>query len=64
LKKLVESNGAEVVGLAVIVYQPNPKTVDFGSLPFYYLAKLDSMYYNAAACEMCKCGVPAEKVWV
>jgi orotate phosphoribosyltransferase len=65
LKKLVESNGAEVVGLAVIVYQPNPKTADFGSLPFYYLAKLDSMYYkDADSCEMCNRGVPAEKVWV
>ncbi len=65
LKKLVEASGAEVVGLAVIVYQPNPKTADFGSLPFYYLAKLDSMYYkDAASCEMCKRGVPAEKVWV
>jgi orotate phosphoribosyltransferase len=65
LKKLVEANGAEVVGLAVIVYQPNPKTADFGSLPFYYLAKLDSMYYkDADSCEMCKRGVPAEKVWV
>jgi orotate phosphoribosyltransferase len=65
LKKLVEGNGAEVVGLAVIVYQPNPKTADFGSLPFYYLAKLDSMYYkDGDSCDMCKRGVPAEKVWV
>src|SRR3984893_17735533 len=35
LKRLVESTAAEVVGLAVIIYQPTPKTVDFGSLPFY-----------------------------
>lgn len=65
LKALVESNGAEVVGLAVIVYQPNPKTVDFGSLPFYYLAKLDALYYkDASSCEMCRNGVPVEQVWV
>jgi orotate phosphoribosyltransferase len=65
LKKLVESNGAEVVGLGVIVYQPNPRTADFGSLPMYYLAKLDSVYYkDAASCEMCRAGVPIEKVWV
>jgi orotate phosphoribosyltransferase len=65
LKHLVEANGAEVVGLAVVIYQPTPKTPDFGSLPFYYLAKLDAMYYqDAAVCEMCRRGVPVEKVWV
>jgi len=65
LKTLVESAGAEVAGLAVIVYQPNPRTVNFGSLPLYYLAKVDATYYkDAASCEMCKNGVPAEKVWV
>src|SRR5581483_10806255 len=45
LKRLVESSGAQVIGLAVIVYQPTPKTADFGSLPLYYLAKLDATYY-------------------
>ena len=65
LKRLVESTGAEVVGLAVIVYQPTPKTADFSPLPFFYLAKLDAMYYmDAGSCELCKRGVPAEKVWV
>jgi orotate phosphoribosyltransferase len=65
LKRLVESNGAEVVGLAVIIYQPTPKTIDFSPLPFYHLAKLDATYYkDAGSCEMCKRGVPAEKVWI
>jgi orotate phosphoribosyltransferase len=65
LKALVESNGAEVVGLAVVIYQPTPKTPDFGQLPLYYLAKLDAMYYrDAQTCEMCKRGIEAEKVWV
>ena len=65
LKRLVESTGAEVVGLAVIVYQPTPKTPDFSPLPFYYLAKLDATYYmDAGSCDLCKRGVPAEKVWV
>jgi orotate phosphoribosyltransferase len=65
LKSLVESTGAQVVGLAVIIYQPTPKTVDFSPLPFYYLAKLDATYYkDAGSCEMCKRGVPAEKVWI
>ena len=65
LKKLVESNGAEVVGLAVIIYQPKPKTLNFDPLPFYSLAKLDATYYkDAGSCDMCKRGVPAEKVWI
>ena len=65
LKRLVESTGAEVVGLAVIIYQPTPKTPDFSPLPFYYLAKLDATYYkDAGSCDLCKRGVPAEKVWI
>jgi orotate phosphoribosyltransferase len=63
LKRLVESAGGNVVGLAVMIYQPNPKTIDFSPLPLYYLAKLDASYYqNGSACELCKAGVPLEKV--
>jgi orotate phosphoribosyltransferase len=65
LKKLLESSGANVVGLAVIIYQPIPTTVNFGSLPLYYLAKLDASYYaGAGQCEMCQRGVPVQKVWI
>jgi orotate phosphoribosyltransferase len=65
LKQLVESNGAEVVGLAVMIYQPTPKTPSFDPLPFYYLAKLDAIYYqDAKSCDLCKKGVPFEKVWI
>jgi len=65
LKSLVEANGGEVVGLAVVVYQPTPKTPDFAGLPFYYLAKLEGRYSSdAATCDLCKAGVPLEKVWV
>ena len=54
LKELLESRGATVVGLAVIIYQPTPKTLNFGSLPLYYLAKLEASYYaGAAQCELC-----------
>ena len=64
LKQLVESKGAEVVGLAVIIHQPTPRTPDF-SLPFYYLAKLEAVYYrDAAACDLCHRGEPLEKVLV
>jgi len=47
----------------VIIYQPNPQIYDFGSLPLYYLAKLEASYYaDAAHCELCKRGVPLERV--
>jgi len=65
LKGMLEASGAIVVGLAVIIYQPNPDMIDFGSLPLYYLAKLDAHYYaDAAHCELCKEGTPVEKSWV
>ena len=64
LKKLVEGNGANVVGLGVMIYQPTPQTPEF-DLPFYYLAKLDSVYYkDASSCDLCKSGVPVENVWI
>jgi orotate phosphoribosyltransferase len=65
LRALVEAGGAQVLGIAVIIYQPTPETQDFGSLPLFYLAKLEASYYSdAAACELCKRGVPLVKVWV
>jgi orotate phosphoribosyltransferase len=65
LKRLLEANGAIVVGLAVIIYQPTPDTFDFGSLPLYHLAKLEARYFaDSAHCELCKQGIPLEKVWV
>ncbi len=65
LKKLVESNGAQVVGLAVVVYQPTPATPDFSPLPFFYLAELKGIYYrDAAVCDLCRHGTPVEKVRV
>ncbi len=64
LRKLVEAKGAEVVGLAVAVYQPNPTIADLGTVPLFYLAKMDALYYNdSSSCELCRRGVPIEKVW-
>jgi orotate phosphoribosyltransferase len=64
LKALVESHGAEVVGMAVAVYQPNPTAASFGHLPFFHLAKMDATYYkDSASCDLCKQGVPSEKIW-
>src|ERR1017187_6544712 len=65
MQELLESRGARVVALAVIVYQPTPRTRDFGELPLYYLAKLNASYYaDAAHCDLCKEGAPVQKVWV
>ena len=65
LKQLLESRGALVVAMAVIIYQPTPQTRDFGALPLYYLARLEASYYaDGAHCELCKQGVPLETVWL
>lgn len=65
LKNLVESKGAQVVGMAVVIYQPTPRTPDFSPLPLYYLAKLNATYYrDTASCDLCQQGRPVEKVWV
>lgn len=65
VKKLLESYGAIVAGLAVVIYQPNPKTVDFGALPLYYLARLNAAYaVDSAHCEWCRAHLPLERVWV
>ncbi len=64
LRKLLMSKGANIVGIAVAVYQPNPDVADFGDLPLFYLAKMDAVYYkDAASCELCRKGEPVEKVW-
>jgi orotate phosphoribosyltransferase len=64
LRGLIEAKGAEVVGLAVAVYQPNPTITDLGNVPLLYLAKMDALYYkDSSSCELCRRGVPIEKVW-
>jgi orotate phosphoribosyltransferase len=65
LKKTLESFGAQVIGLAVIVNQPTPQTVDFGALPFYSLAKLQARYFaDAGSCSMCAAAQPLTRVWI
>lgn len=64
LRALIEEKGAEVVGLAVAVYQPNPTIAGLGNIPLFYLAKMDALYYkDAASCDLCQRGVPIVKVW-
>ena len=60
---LIESRGGRVVAVAVLFYQPTPRTLGFGTLPLYYLAKLEDAYYaDAANCELCRRGVPLEAI--
>ncbi len=62
--QLFRDHGATVLGLGVIVQQPNIDTVDFATLPIYSLADIHITYYpNAAACDLCKKGIPVEKIW-
>jgi orotate phosphoribosyltransferase len=64
LRALVESKGAQIVGLAVAVYQPNPNVASFGNLPLFYLAKMQATYYrDSASCDLCRRGVPVERIW-
>jgi orotate phosphoribosyltransferase len=65
LKTLVESNGAEVMAIAVVVYQPTPGAYDFEPTPLYYLAKMNAAYYpNAEACDLATHGMPPETIRV
>jgi orotate phosphoribosyltransferase len=65
LKTLLESYGAVVVALAVIVYQPNPRIRSFGELPLLHLVRLEASYYaDAKSCELCKKSQTIENVWV
>jgi orotate phosphoribosyltransferase len=65
MKELLEARGAHVVGMAVVIYQPTPRTRDFGTLPLYYLARLNASYYaDAAQCDLCRRGLPLQKVWI
>lgn len=60
---LLESKGCQVVAVAVLLHQPTPKTLGFGPLPLYYLARLEASYYaDAATCALCKRGIPLEEI--
>jgi len=60
---LLEAKGCRVVGIAVLFHQPTPRTIDFGSLPLFSLARLEAGYYaDAADCELCRRGIPLERV--
>jgi orotate phosphoribosyltransferase len=65
LKTVVESYGAIVVALAVVLYQPHPEMRGFGDLPFLYLTRLEASKYAAPeSCDLCRKSIPLEKIWV
>jgi orotate phosphoribosyltransferase len=65
LKTLLESYGAIVLALAVVIYQPNPRTTNFGDLPLLHLTRLEASYYtDGTSCDLCEKAQPLQKVWV
>jgi orotate phosphoribosyltransferase len=62
--RLFKEAGARVLGLGVIAKQPNADLIDFRPLPIYSLTEVRVDYYPGAdTCELCKKGIPIEKVW-
>lgn len=62
-KALIERHGAEVLAMAVIASQPNPKTIHFEPLPIYWLVELEPRaYVDRDSCELCRAGVPATPI--
>jgi orotate phosphoribosyltransferase len=62
--RLFKEAGARVLGLGVVVKQPNAELIDFSPLPIYSLVEVHVEYYaDAATCELCKKGIPVVKVW-
>jgi orotate phosphoribosyltransferase len=65
IRQLLERNGAQVLAVAVIIYQPTPNTHSFGDLPLYYLAELRASYFaEGSKCRLCREHEPVEKVWM
>jgi orotate phosphoribosyltransferase len=62
-KNLLEAGGAQVIALAVLVYEPTPATLTFGDLPVYQLAKLaPRAYIDALSCDLCKRHIPLQRI--
>jgi len=65
LKALLESYGAVVVAVAVVIYQPAPHNTDFNPLPLLHLARLEASYYaDGPSCDLCRKSIPPENVGV
>lgn len=66
LKTLLESFGAHVAAIAVVIYQPTPHTKNFGNLPLLHLTRLveASYYADGVSCALCRKSIPVENIWV
>lgn len=65
LRRLCQANGAEVMAVATLVYQPSPDTPPMRDLPFFYLAKVNARFdLDSEYCEQCKQGIPLEMPWM
>jgi orotate phosphoribosyltransferase len=65
LQSLLESQGAEILAVAVVIHQPYGPDVVFDHIPLYTLARVEAdLYPNAEACRMCRAGERIEKVRV
>ncbi len=64
LRELIEGCGAEVVGLAVMIYQPTPSTPKVEDIPFFCLASLDAMYFQDIKDVKLAAGEEIVDIWV
>ncbi|HVA64076.1 MAG TPA: phosphoribosyltransferase family protein [Terriglobales bacterium] len=64
LRKLVESAGAKVLALAVLVHQPFENCAEFSDLPLFKLLTLEPHYWQAGKCPLCAQGTPMVDVRV
>ena len=63
LKALLESRGATILAVAVVIHQRHGDQLDFDHVPIYSLATLEAdLYPDARKCQMCNRGEPVEKV--
>jgi orotate phosphoribosyltransferase len=59
---LTRKAGAEVVAIGSLVHFKDAH-VETGNIPYYSLLEVDTRFVAPAACQLCKTGVPLEKVW-
>lgn len=59
---LTRNAGAEVVAIGSLVHFKDAQ-LDTGNIPYYSLLEVDTRFVAPAACQLCKTGVPLEKVW-
>lgn len=65
LRELCAKNGAEVLAVATLIYQPSPETLSMDGVPHYYLAKINARYdVDAESCDQCQRNIPFETPWM